>query len=661
ARHPYALGLPGEADGDSIHQIIALLRVRTEVDFTHYKRSTIGRRIHRRVALRGLPSASDYLGLLRDDEDETQALYQDFLIRVTQFFRDPDAFQALREKAFPLLLEGRPPGAPIRVWASGCATGEEVYSLAIVLLEFLGEQPNPPPLKILATDLNEAALERARAGAYLDNIEIDVSPDRLRRFFVRTEGGYHISKAVRELCVFSRHNLGADPPFSRLDLISCRNLLIYMDAALQRRVLPLLHYALAPGGTLFLGSSESVGPFADLFPAIDTRHRIFGKKPAAAALPLDLVPYAPQSEGMVRHPRMDAPPVWNALDVQREADRIVLSRYAPVGVVIDEAMVVLQFRGRTGIYLEPAPGMASLDLLRMLREGLLTEVRAAVAQAMAENVAAQRTGLVLAEGRPRPVSVEAIPFKVPPSGARFFLVLFQGLEETGPEGSPVPRPPRPAVPASGAEQQASQLQQELGALREYLQAVIEEQESTNEELKSANEEIMSANEELQSTNEELQTAKEEAQSANEELATLNEELRHRNAELGRANNDLLNLFAGVGIPIVMVDRELGIRRYTPAAEKVFNLIPTDLGRPLSDIKASLRLDDLPGLIRGVVARLAPHEAEVQDAAGHWHLLRIRPYVTADNKIDGASVVLFDIESLRPALDRARQAGAPAGP
>jgi two-component system, chemotaxis family, CheB/CheR fusion protein len=628
---------------DPTADIIRLLLSRTSVDFSHYKQATVRRRILRRMALLNLHEPADYLTVLKDDAGELQALYQDLLIRVTQFFRDPAAFEALKTKVFPHFLQGRRGQAPIRVWVAGCATGEEVYSLAICLLEFLDAQSHPVAVKILATDLNDTALEKARSGSYLDNIEIDVSAERLRRFFVRTDTGYQISKAVRELCVFSRHNLTADPPFSRIDLVSCRNVLIYMDQALQRRVLPTLHYSLNPDGFLFLGSSENIGTFTDLFSVADAKHRIFSKKPVAAGVILD---YNPQlaAEGWARPPgRTEGPPVWNALDVQKEADRILLARFAPVGVVVDEAMTVLQFRGRTASYLEPAPGMASLDLFRMLREGLLAEVRSAVTQAKSENTVTTRDGLFVIDGEEaRPVRIEVIPFKVAPAGVRFFLVLF--VEAPAPPAPPAP--PTPAVRATAAEQQAVQLQQELSALREYLQSVIEEQESTNEELKSANEEILSSNEELQSTNEELQTAKEEAQSANEELATVNEELRHRNAELARVNSDLVNLLSGVGIPIVMVGRDLRIRRFTPLAERLFNLIPTDVGRPIGDMKPNLAAVDLPQLIAGVIDTLTHYEGMVKDTAGHAYLLRIRPYVTTDQKIDGASIVLLDVDALR---------------
>jgi two-component system CheB/CheR fusion protein len=645
--HPYTLQAeealaetaPGE---DPIASIINVLRQRTSVDFTHYKQTTIKRRVLRRMALRNLKDPKEYLSTLRGEDAEVQSLYQDFLIRVTQFFRDPEAFEVLKACVFPAIVDGRPPGSPVRIWVAGCSTGEEVYSLAITLLEYLEGRTENVLIKILATDLNDLALEKARAGVYLDNIEVDVSPARLRRFFARHDGHYQISKSIRDFCIFSRHNIIHDAPFSRLDLISCRNMLIYMDVALQKRIIPLLHYALNPKRFLFLGSSENVAGFSDLFEPVDARHRIFMRSSSAAHVPLEFGP-AVVVGGVAQPPGRDEhAPLWNALDVQKEADRVMLARYAPVGVVVDEGMTVLQFRGRTATYLEPAPGLASLDLFRMLREGLLGEVRAAALQAKAENAIVTRDELRMTDGSGGGVRLEVIPFKVPPSGVRFFLVLFRDLSDGA---TVLPQAPPPARPAA-TDEHVAQLHQELAALREYLQSVIEEQESTNEELKSANEEILSSNEELQSTNEELQTAKEEAQSANEELATVNDELRHRNTELARVNNDLLNLLSGVNIPIVMVSRDLRIRRFTPLAEKLFNLIPSDVGRPISDIKPGLEIHDLQERLNEVIDSLIPHESEVRDTAGHWYSIRIRPYVTFDNMIDGASIVLIDIDSIR---------------
>ena len=353
ARQAEADPAASPTQGDAMHGITELLRAVKDVDFSHYKQTTIRRRIQRRMALRGIDDDAKYLRLLREDAAELNDLFQDFLIRVTQFFRDPEAFEALKEKVLPQLLTGRVADRPLRIWVTGCSTGEEAYSLAILLLEVLGSREDAPPIKILATDLNEAALEKARAGVYIDNIEMDVSPERLRRFFVRSDGKYVISKSIRELCLFSRHNLASDPPFSHLDLVSCRNVLIYMDLALQKRILPILHYSLCANGFLFLGASESIGLLPEMFTVVDAKHRLFQKKLVAHGAPLDFRAYA-ASDGVERRGlRTDTVPVWSALDVQKEADRIVLARFAPVRVVVDETMTVLQFRAER-LLLEPA-------------------------------------------------------------------------------------------------------------------------------------------------------------------------------------------------------------------------------------------------------------------------------------------------------------------
>ncbi|HVS37544.1 MAG TPA: chemotaxis protein CheB [Gemmataceae bacterium] len=647
SRHPYTVNheavVAPEADG-MVDRILGVLRGHFGVDFTQYKRTTITRRIRRRMALRGLEASADYLRLLQEDGAEKQNLYQDLLISVTRFFRDEEIFEALKKTVFPALVKERSPNSPIRIWTAGCSTGEEVYSLAIALLEFLGDRVVSFPIKILATDVNEQALERARAGLYVDNIELDVSAERLRRFFAKVDGHYQIGKVVRDLCIFSRHNLTTDPPFSRLDLVSCRNVLIYLDVPLQKRVLPLLYYSLNPGGFLLLGASETVGSYTDLFTAVDQGRRIFSRNVGATApLPPDVGLHIDTNLPALRLGPVGPHATWNALDVQREADRVVLSRYAPVGVVVDEAMTVLQFRGRTGPFLEAAPGTASLDLMKMLREGLLSEVRAAVGRGRAEGVAVHREGIPVRDGAGfRMVDLDVLPIKVPPAGVRCFLVLFQD--------APVPPPPAETSPADDArhaksEEQIHQLQQELAATREYMQSLLEEHESASEELKSASEELLSSNEELQSTNEELQTAKEETQSANEELATLNDELQHRNLELAQVNNDLVNLFGAVQIAIVLVGRDLRIRRFTPSAEKALNLIPSDVGRPISDIRPNLAIADLAGMITRVIDSLTPVESQIQDRDGRWHVLRIRPYVTLDNKIDGASIILLDIDAV----------------
>lgn len=645
-------------DSAGLQTIFRLLRTHTSVDFSHYKASTIKRRIRRRMGLHNLENFAEYVELLDRDPAAVQALYHDLLIRVTNFFRDPVAFDALKDTVFPQLFQGRSPQDPVRIWVAGCSTGEEVYSTAIALLEYLGDMALTTSIKILATDISEAAVDKARQGSYIENIEMDVSPERLRRFFTKTNSHYEIIKSIRDLCVFARHNLFSDPPFSRLDLITCRNVLIYLDLTLQRKILPLFHYALKPGGMLMLGLSESIGGFTDLFTPVDEKHRIYAKKLVPSGVSFELeMPLLRTAAGM-ELPITAARKEWlSAADVQREADRTVLNRYSPAGVVIDEYMTIVQFRGHTGPYLEPAPGIASLNLLNMLREGLLVEVRTAITLAKSEHTPVRREKLLVREGENfRPVNVEVLPIRIPLSGVRYFVVLFED----------VPEPEKPELlpeqelladqemQAILLKRQNEQLQQELAATREYLQSLTEEYEATSEELKSANEEILSSNEELQSTNEELQTAKEEMQSANEELGTLNEELKNRNFELGKVNNDLLNLLAGVNIPIIMVGRDLRIRRFTPQAEKLLNLIPTDVGRPLSDIRPNVHLEQFDKLICEVIETLLPREIEVKDKDGIWYVLRIRPYITQENKIDGATIAAVDISKLKESVEQLKE-------
>ncbi|MCE9612026.1 MAG: PAS domain-containing protein [Chthoniobacter sp.] len=642
-RHPYVVQSAAAEDplpdsGDDMRKIFILLRAASGVDFSFYKPTTLKRRIARRMTLQKVDSLAHYVRFLRQTPGEVAALFDDMLINVTSFFREPDTFTALQKDVFPRLLADRSPETPLRVWVPGCSTGEEAYSLAIALLEFLGESSTPVPVQIFASDVSEPAIEKARAGLYPPDIAADVSPARLRRFFTPHSGGYQIRKAVRDLCVFARQDVVKDPPFSRLDLVSCRNLLIYFGPVLQKRVIPTFHYALRPGGFLLLGNSETTGDFADLFALADHHHKIYARKPATRRLPLEL-PFTHQPEQIAD--ASHALPVAHAtgFDFQKEADRIVLGRYTPAGVIVNKRLDVLQFRGRTGPYLEPSPGAASLNLLKMAREGLLVELRAALTEARRRHAPAVRRGVqVKAEDGFREVSVEVIPLPATPDDpADCYLVLFA----ESPPAATKPQQP-PGKTARARDKVVEQLQQELLATKEYLQSVLGEHERGHEELQSANEEILSSNEELQSTNEEMETAKEELQSTNEELTTVNDELQTRNAELSQANGDLVNLLNSVQVPIVILGGDLRIRRFTPLAERVLNLIPGDVGRPLSDLRPSLRGPDLEKLIVGVMDSLVPQEVEVQDRAGRAQLLRIRPYQTLENKIDGVILTLVDI-------------------
>ncbi|MHB8068657.1 MAG: chemotaxis protein CheB [Desulfobaccales bacterium] len=641
-----------------LQPILLLLQKVTGVNFTLYKRSTLKRRIMRRLVLHKLPDLESYLKFLEENHEEVEALYQDVLIKVTGFFRDEAAFDALKKTVFPEILANTPTDGLARFWVPGCSSGEEAYSLAMSWLEFIGDQAATVPIQIFATDVSDAVIDKARAGIYLENISSDLSPERLRRFFIKSNGGYQINKAIRDMCIFARQNLIQDPPFSKLDLISCRNVLIYLQTALQKRLIPMFHFSLNPAGFLMLGASETVGAFSDLFGLLDKKYKIYRKKSALARGKLDFLPprFPREPRTLIKGRINGVEEPWSKQNLYADADRLILNRFAPAGVLINEDMDILQFRGQTGPYLKPAPGEASFKLLRMAREGLLLSLRTTVAQALKKNAVVKSQGLrVDYNGEGRTVDLEVIPLKVGPTKERFFLVLF---EETAPPARPdAAAAPAPAIPAPkpGAKDKLIQgLREELGAIREHLHAVIADKEAANEELRAANEEILSANEEFQSVNEELETAKEELQSANEELTSLNEELNVRNAELIQLNNDYTNLLLSTSIPIIMLGRDLRIRHITPQAHELFNLIPGDVGRPISDIKLNLEIPGLDALALEVIDTLAVKTQEVKDSHGHWYRLTIRPYYTLDRKIDGAVITLTDINELKESLLQLKQ-------
>ena len=608
-------------------------------------------RLLRRMGLRSIATLRAYAEYLHLHAAETQELFDDLLIHVTGFFRDAQVFPLLKKSVFPRLLKGRNPDAPLRIWVPGCSSGEEVYSLAITLLEFLADKREPFPVQIFGTDINLAALDRARAGFYPAGIATDVSPERLRRFFTKTDGGYRIGKAIRELCVFARQNLVADPPFSNLDLISCRNVLIYFGPELQRKVFPVFHYALQPNGFLMLGVAETTGTHADLFALVDKRSKIYAKK---AALGRPAVSFG----ALLPTPKTEAAPVEAAAlrvtpaipEIQKQADLVTLAHFSPPGVIINRNMDVLQFRGHTGPYLEHVHGEASLNLLKMAREGLAVELRAVIAKALKQDGHARQEGVRIKQnGGFATLDIEAVPFYVPPSREQFLLITFEAVTDGGPLAGAARAQPHAGRTTENPE--LARLRDELAATRESLQSIIEEQETTNEELRSANEEIMSSNEELQSTNEELETAKEEMQSTNEELTTLNDELESRTTEMGRVNNDILNLMASVHIPILMIGPDLRLRRFTTIAEKTLNLSATDLGRPIGDLKLKVAVPYLDKLIAEVIDSLQTRQLEIKDQQGHWWSVRIRPYKTADSKIDGAIIAFVDIDLLKMGLER----------
>ena len=664
--HPYVLpGGPEEiapplllAD-KSFAELLSILRQRTGVDFTDYKHATLRRRIQRRMVLHKIEELKNYTQFLRGHAGEIKELFNDLLIHVTSFFRDATVFQALKKRVFPRLIKGKAPNEAVRIWVPGCSTGEEVYSIAIAFLELLQDRRLKCQLQIFGTDINEAALARARAGVFPEAIQMDVSADRLRRFFTRVDAGFRINKTIREMCIFARQNVVSDPPFSNLDLVSCRNVLIYLGQPLQRRVFPLFHYALKPSGLLLLGTSETIGGFADLFGLVDQKARVYYKKSTHLRPAVAFSPPFPTSNPDQHSEPTPAELSANFADVQKQADRILLTHYSPAGVVINRQMEVLQFRGRTGEFLEHTHGEASLNLLKMAREGLLMDLRAATTQAMKQNTRIRREHVrVKHNGHSSEINIEVVPFQVPPTRERYYLVLFEtnprALAETEEKKA---RGRRGRGRKGAADSEMIHLREDLASTRESLQAIIEEQEATNEELRSANEEIMSSNEELQSTNEELETAKEELQSTNEELTTLNEELENRNQETEGINNDLHNILASVDIPILILGQDLRIRRFTTAAGKLFRLIPADVGRPVTDIALKVEVPGFPQLVTEVINSLVMKEMEVRDKNDHWWSVRIRPYKTAGGKIDGAVVALLDIDVMKASAESVVQGRA----
>jgi two-component system CheB/CheR fusion protein len=636
-------------DGSTFHALLSQLRSQTGVDFAQYKQPTILRRLTRRMALRRSDSLAQYLELLKQDAEETRALFGDLLINVTDFFRDPAVFEAVKHVAFTSLVHSGLNPRVIRIWVPGCSSGEEVYSIAISLAEFLEAENLEYAVQIFGTDVSDSIIEKARSGAYDLSAITNISPERLRRFFVRTESGYQISRAIREMCVFSRHNIAKDPPLSRMNLISCRNLLIYFAASLQRRVISTFCYALSPGGFLILGSSETLGSFSDFFSTEDEVNRIYRRKVNLSRNPTDLFETAGELTQRFSLPPEKPRPVEAGYPmdrIPREVDRIVLSRYGPAGLVVDEALAVIEHRGDVGQYLSKASPEPNAELMSIVRPDLRTFLGVAVEQARRSDltVTVERPGT---PGNPM-VSLTVIPLRLAGS-ATHFLILFG--EARSPHFGIVAGDSEKNQPAEGVAESPAEtlhLQQELRATREYLQSVIEE-------LRSTNEEAQSANEELQSTNEELQTAKEELQSSNEELNTINTEMQSRNADLARINDDLINLLSSMNVPIVMTGSDLRIRRFTPTAEKVFRLIPTDIGRPIADLKPHINVPKLEEILRQVMDSLQPHEQDVHDQEGRHYLMRVRPYRTFDNRIDGCVLQLLDISELRRNLEEIRAA------
>jgi two-component system CheB/CheR fusion protein len=637
-------------DQDDVRKILILLRKQMGVDFTQYKQNTILRRIARRMLVNNCTSLGEYAGYLESHSSEPNLLYQDILISVTQFFREPAVFDALA-RCFRDLIVTRDRNAPIRIWVPGCATGEEAYSLAIALTEVVETANLATPIQVFGTDISDIAIDRARAGNYPEAIRDDVSPERLRRFFVKTENGYRISNTIREVCIFARHDLTRDPPFSQLDIVSCRNLMIYLDGDAQQRVLPALHYSLKPESLLLLGTAEGIGTRSDIFNVIAHEHRIFSKKPGSSRFAMTLPD--PRNLEAVKtdwHPKQ-LTLAAGLVDVEVRATRILRDLYAPPGVTVNDSMQIVHFHGQTSFYLEPPTGEASLNLLRVAHESLLFPLRKAI-DAVAEHwKPAVETGIRMERGSEvREISLRVIP--ISQGNVRYYVVLF---EDGSTAKASVASFEEPVGTSNVLEYQLTQARREVDETREYLRKIMEQHEVAIEELRAAHEEVQSSNEELQSTNEELRTAKEELQSSNEELRTVNDELKNRNDALAAANNDLTNVLYAVNIPIVMVGMDLKIRRLTPAAERFLNSAGGDVGRSITDALYSVDVPGFKTMLNDAIQTLMVQEKKVQNREGRWFSVVVRPYRTTDDRIDGAVVSFFDIDDVTRALDSAKAA------
>ena len=639
--------LPGEGGG-GLDKVLALLLRTFGIDFRLYRRTMLKRRVVRRMLLRRISGLDEYLAHLRADADELDALRQDLLIGVTGFFREPETFKTLKRKVLPRLLKDRGRDQPVRAWVAGCSTGEEAYSLAIALVEHLEERGQSPAIQIFCTDANENAVRKARAGVYSDASTSELSPERLQRFFTPVDGHWQVVKRIRDLCVFARHDLTRDPPFSNMDLITCRNVLIYFDTAVQKQIFRVFHYALKPAGLLILGRSESVGTWLDLFAPMDGARTIHTRRERRTGAGFSLPARGRKldtGEAPLQPAGVTSAVAGGSGDLERNVQRLILSEYAPSGVVVNDQWEVVHFTGKPNPYIQPATGAASFHLLKMAPEGLALELRNLVKDARRRGRSVRKEGVrVTLRGHTRDLNLEATPIGGA-AGEACVMVVFRSaspVRRAAPAETKIGRGKARSSRATEAE--TARLKRELAAARDYLHDVVSDQEAANEELKSANEEILSSNEELQSTNEELETAKEELQSSNEELNTLNEELQHRNMEIRQTRDDLTNLLGGIQLPVVMMGRNLRIRTFTPAAGQVLRLHAADIGRSISDVNLPISVPDLEALLREAIDTVSPKEREVQDRDGCWYALSIRPYQTMDHAIDGAVLMLADIDA-----------------
>ncbi len=631
-----------EKDQSALEKILILLRARTGQDFSLYKKNTVYRRIERRMSIHQIDKIASYVRFLQENLQEVELLFKELLIGVTSFFRDPEAWEQLQKEAISTLLTERPAGGVLRAWSAGCSTGEEAYSLAIAFKETLEKVQHTGSfsLQIFATDLDSDAIDRARTGIYPANIAADVSPERLKRFFVKEDDRYRVGKEIREMVTFATQNVIMDPPFTKLDILICRNLLIYLTPELQKQLMPLFHYSLNPGSVLFLGSAEAIGSFVNLYAPLNVKSRLFRRRETlTAAEPIAFPPtFIPPMSMGTKELLMMKP----AVNLQALADQLLLQHFSPPAVLVNDRGDILYINGRTGKYLEPAAGKANWSIFSMAREELRFDLGSAFQKATRHNETVITKGLKIGTGdTAQTVDITVLPINEPEALRGMLMIVFTDVvapPEVETKGS--------AGKASSDTSRNSDQKQEIRQYREELQTTREEMQSSQEELKSTNEELQSTNEELQSTNEELTTSREEMQSLNEELQTVNAEQQAKMDELSRMNNDMRNLLNSTEIVTVFLDNNLHVRRFTSGADKLFKLRQGDVGRPLSEIVTDLLYPDLAETAQEVVRTLAFSEKQVTTRDGRWYSVRIMPYRTIDDVIGGVVITFANITAFK---------------
>lgn len=622
-----------------LDKIFILLRNKTGNDFSNYKKNTILRRVRRRMIINKIDDVNSYVKYLQQNSFEVETLFKELLIGVTAFFRDPEAFEVLKKKVIPYMLANKPINEPFRIWISGCSTGEEAYSIAMILKECMNDLKQTFTIQIFATDIDNEAIETARVGIYPKSIETDVSPERLNRFFIKKGHIYQVRKEIREMIIFALQNLVKDPPFSKLDIISCRNLLIYLESSLQKKILPLFHYRLNNEGILFLGTSESIGEFTELFSTVDRKWKVFRKR-NTVSYSRAIVDFSLSTLSKSKNDIIEGMNIENKkFNIRELTERLLLERYSPSCVIINEKYEIIYFHGRTGKYLEPVMGEANLNILGMARQGIKKQMSTGIRRAISKKKEFVYHNLkVKVNDKFQKINLIIKPIMdIEPLNGLVMIIFEESI-------APVEATAERDVYNAEKEQNThvSELEHELNSTREYLQTTIEELETSNEELKSTNEELQSSNEELQSTNEELETSKEELQAVNEELITLNSELQLKIDELSEANNDMYNLLTSTNIGTIFLDTNLLIKRFTPSITKVFNLINSDIGRPITHISSNLIYENLAYDVENVLSTLISKEIDVQTKENKYYRMRIIPYRTTENVIDGTVVTFIDI-------------------